>query len=188
MHYYLSANAAKDLGVSNFTSASEEHAEFSQHWYAHRVLIERRKCFIAMESQTRYALIFCGVTKPVLNKFPLLFADRLWRHIVSLCEVADSDFEHIKQMATNLCSDITLHKGLNKSIQAHITDVAHQLEWDLSRYGFPDDPGQEFYLCLKANQTPRTRYGEKGFILPIEEFQRLWCEILGVAPAKNERR
>lgn len=188
MHFHLSANAAKDLGVSNFIPVPGDHEEFSKHWYIHRVILERRKCLIAMEAHTRYALVFCSVTKPVLNKFPLLFADCLWRHIVSLCEVADSDFGHIRALAANMCTEAVYHKGLNRSVQAHIKDVAHQLEWDLSRYGFPTDPGQEFYLCLKANQTPRTRYGEKGFVIPLEEFQRLWCEILGVAPAKNERR
>jgi hypothetical protein len=185
MHFYLSANAATDLGRSVFTPAHGDHDEFSKHWYVHRVLIDRRKGFIVMEAHTRYALVFCGVTKPVLNKFPILFADYLWRHIVSLCEVDNGDFEHIKQMAANMCSEIQYHKGLNKSVQAHIKDAAQQLEYDLYQYGFPDEPGKEFYLSMRANRVPCSRYGEKGFIIPLNEFQRLWCEILGVAPAKE---
>jgi hypothetical protein len=88
-------------------------------------------------------------------------------------------------MAAKMCKDIQYHKGLNKSVQAHIKDAAHQLEWDVYQYGFPDEPGKEFHLSMRANKVPRSRYGEIGFIIPLNEFQRLWCEILGVAPAKE---
>lgn len=185
MHFHLSANAAEDLGISEFVPPSGDHDEFSRHWYIHRVTIERRKIFLAMEAHTRYAVIFCCVTKPTLRKFPVLFADSLWRHIVSLCEVPDADFGHIKQMVITMCGNMIYHKGLNKSIQAHIKDAARQLEYDLSRYGFPDDPGKEFFLSVKVNKMLRTRYGEKRYILPLEEFQRLWCETLAVPAVKE---
>ncbi len=185
MHFYTSGNASKDIGIDKFVEPTGDHDEFSRHWYIHRVMVERRKCFIAMEAYTRYAMLFCGMTKPFLNKFSLFFADYLWRHIVSLCAVEDASFSRIKAMASNMCADSVYHKGLNRSIQAHIKDVAHQLEWDIHRYGFPGDPGKEFFMSMQANKVPRSRYGEKGFIIPLDEFQRLWCEILGVAPAKE---
>lgn len=152
MYFYLSANTAKDMGITDFASTSGDHDEFSRHWYLHRVILERRKIFIAMEAHTRYAMIFCGVTKPVLAKFPILFADYLWRHIVSLCAVDDADFGHIRSMAASMCAENVYYKGLNKSVQAHIKDAAHQLEYDLYRYGFPDDPGKEFFLSMGAPQ------------------------------------
>ncbi len=185
MYFYLSANTAKDMGITDFASTSGDHDEFSRHWYLHRVILERRKIFIAMEAHTRYAMIFCGVTKPVLAKFPILFADYLWRHIVSLCAVDDADFGHIRSMAASMCAENVYYKGLNKSVQAHIKDAAHQLEYDLYRYGFPDDPGKEFFLSMNVNKMLRTRHGEKRYIVPLEEFQRLWCEILGVPAAKE---
>ncbi len=185
MHFYLSANAAKDIPVVEFSQPSGDHDAFSRHWYIHRVVIEHRKCFIAMEAHTRYAMHFCGLTKPLLSKFPLLFADYFWRHIVSLCEVHDADFGQIKAMTSKACSELVYHNGLNRSIQAHIKDVAHQLKWDIQRYGFPEYPGKELFMSLNANKVPRSRHGEKGFIIPLKEFQRLWCEILGVQPAKE---
>lgn len=185
MNFYLSANAMKDMAHLDVIPTPGDHDEFSRHWYIHRVVIERRKCFIAMEAHTRYAMLFCGLTKPVLKNVPLLFADYLWRHIISLCAVDDADFGHIRAMASKMCAEVVYHKGLNRSIQAHIKDVAHQLEWDINRYGFPEDPGKEFFMSMKANKVPRRRYGEKGFIIPLEEFQRLWCEILGVVATKE---
>ncbi|MDL2270007.1 hypothetical protein LJC71_11310 [Desulfosarcina sp. OttesenSCG-928-A07] len=185
MNFYLSANAMKDVAPLNLVPETGDNDEFMRHWYIHRVVIERRKCFIAMEAHTRYAMLFCGVTKPVLKNFPLLFADYFWRHIVSLCSVDDADFGRIKAMASKMCADITYHKGLNRSVQAHIKDVAHQLEWDIHSYGFPADPGKEFFMSMQSNEMFRRRHGEKDFIIPLKEFQRLWCGMLGVAPVKK---
>ena len=95
MHFYLSANAVKDTVPSDFIPASGAHDHFSRHWYVHRVFIARCKYIIAMEAHTRYALIFCGVTKPVFHRFQELFADYLWRHIVALCAIEDTDFVYI---------------------------------------------------------------------------------------------
>ena len=185
MHFYLSAKASKDMGVAEFSSATGDHNEFARHWYCHRVTLERRKCFIMMEAHTRYAIFCCGLTKPALKKFSLLFVDYFWRHIVSLCAIDDADFGHIKALATNMCKETIYHKGLNKSVQAHIKDAVRQLEWDIQLYGFPEDPGKEFFMSMKANKVPRSRYGEKGFIIPLEEFQRLWCELLGVGAVRD---
>ena len=185
MHCNLSANATKDLGITEFSQATGDHDEFARHWYCHRVTLARRKCFVMMEAHTRYAMFCCGLTKPTLKKFPLLFADYLWRHIVSLCAINDTGFGHIKTIAANMCQQVAYHKGLNKSVQAHIKDAARQLEWDIHLYGFPEDPGKEFFMSMKANKVPRSRYGEKGFIIPLKEFQRLWCELLGVGAIKE---
>lgn len=185
MHFHLSANAAKDFGVSDFIPAHGDHDEFSQHWYVHRVLIDRRKCIIVMEAHTRYTLIFCGATKPFFNKFPQLLADSLWRHIVALCAVPAGHYDRIRDKAAKMCAGIEYHKGLNKSVQSHIKDVAHELDWQIHQNGFPVNPGAEFYYATKCNQTFRSRYGEKQYIIPLVEFQRQWCERLGVSPLEG---
>lgn len=78
MHFHLSANAAQDLKVKSFASTSEESTPPAQHWYVHRVTMQRRKQVIAMEAQSRYALVFCGVTKPFFENFTTIFSDTLW--------------------------------------------------------------------------------------------------------------
>ena len=185
MHFYLSSNAMQDMKIRAIQPASVEQKAFCEHWYVHRVLIERRKHVIAMESHSRYAMVFCGLTQPAFKRFPELFADYLWRHIVSLCDVPDADFGRIKQLAAAMCCPIVYHKGLSKSVQAHIKDAAHQLEYDIYRYGFPSDPGQEFYLSMKVNKAPRSKNGEKECLWPLEVFQQAWCERLGVKPVKE---
>ena len=33
MYFYLSANTAKDMGITDFASTSGDHDELSRHWY-----------------------------------------------------------------------------------------------------------------------------------------------------------
>ena len=80
-------------------------------------------------------------------------------------------------MTAALCLESVNHKGLNRSVQAHIKDVAMQMEWRMEFGDLPaviTDPAQLFELSLFINKTPRTRYDKKNFFMPLEEFQRLW--------------
>ena len=77
LHFHLSANAAQDMKIKDFTPASEDSAAFCQHWYVHRITVQHRKQCIVMEECSRYALVFCGVTKPFFENFTQIFADAL---------------------------------------------------------------------------------------------------------------
>lgn len=181
MHFHLSANAAQDLKVKDFAPDSDDGTPSAQHWYVHRVTILRRKQVIAMEAQSRYALVFCGVTKPFFENFTNIFADTLWRHIVSLCNVPDTDWGRVKVMTAAMCAENVYHKGLDRSLQAHIKDAALQMEWRMEFGELPPvitDPSQLFELPFFINKTPRTRHGEKQCIFPYEEFQRQWKSVL----------
>lgn len=185
MHFHLSANAAQDLKFKGFAPISEGSISSDQHWYVHRVTVQRRKQVIVMEAHTRYALAFCGVTKHFFENFTGIFADTLWRHIVSLCHVLDVDWGRVKAMTSAICAENLYHKGLDRSLQAHIKDAAIQMEW---RMEFGEllpvitDPEQLFELSFFINKTPRTQRGEKQCIFPHEEFEQLRSVKLGLRP------
>lgn len=184
MHFHLSANAAQDLKIKEFAPTSEGDTASAQHWYVHRVIVQRRKQVIVMEAQSRYALVFCGVTKTFFDDFTGIFADTLWRHIVSLCEVSDAEWGRVKAMTTTMCAMPCYHKGLDRSLQAHIKDAAMQMEWRMEVGELPPvitDSGQLFELSFFINKTPRTRHGEKQCIFPYEAFQRIWREKLALS-------
>ena len=181
MHFHLSTNAASDLKIKDFVAATGDCNAFCQHWYVHRVIFDRRKHVIVMEAHTRYALIFCGVAKPFFANFPEIIADTLWRHIVALCEVPEFKWNAVKTMIAAMCAENIWHKGLNKSVQAHIKDAARDTVWILVRDELPPDltnPGQLFQLTMSINETFRSRFGEKEYIVPLKEFQRLWQKNL----------
>ncbi|HRH78950.1 MAG TPA: hypothetical protein PK129_16510, partial [Cellvibrionaceae bacterium] len=61
IQFYLSKDAAADLKHLVEPPSPENYQ--AMQWYVHRVTIARRKCIIAMEKQSRYAITFCGLTK-----------------------------------------------------------------------------------------------------------------------------
>ncbi len=177
MYFHASSIFAKDAGLTELASQPTGSLEAGQHWFVHRVNIERRKCVLAMDEQTRFVLVFCGMTKPYFMKFPGVFADRLWRTIVAVCEVPDARFGHVRDTVSPLCMNPVWHKFQNRSIQSHIRQAACELGWLIHRDGFPANITQEFAYCLKLNETPRTRYGEKECIWPLDEFQKVWSGV-----------
>lgn len=52
-HFYTSEGTPKDIGIDKFVDPTGDHDEFSRHWFVHRIVIERLKCFIIMETHTR---------------------------------------------------------------------------------------------------------------------------------------
>jgi len=67
-------------------------------WYGHSVTIMRRKCVLIMESQSRYCMIFTGMTKPDFEGFPERFIDRMWREVVSICQLDDDQSEMLAEL------------------------------------------------------------------------------------------
>ena len=180
MYFHASAIFAKDAGLTELASQPTGSLEAGQHWFVHRVILGRRKCVLAMEEQTRFVLLFCGLTKPDFAQFPALFADRLWRTIAAVCEVPDARFDHVRDTVSPLCMTPVWHKFQNRSVQSHIRQAAFELEWLIHRDGFPASITQEFAYSLKLNETPRTKYREKQCLWPLGEFQKVWREQRGI--------
>ena len=173
MHFHASSIFAKDAGLTELSPQPESIPTAAQHWFIHRVTLERRKCVLAMEEQTRIVMLLCGLTKPDFAQFPTLFADRLWRTIVAVCEVPNAQFGVVRERTFALCMNPAWHKFQDRSVQSHIRQAAFEWECHMSFDGFPTDSTQEFAYSLKLNQAPRTRHGGK-FIMPLGEFPKVW--------------
>ncbi len=173
MYFHASSIFAKDAGLTELSLQPESTPTDDQHWFVHRVNLERRKCVLAMEEQTRFVMLFCGLTKPDFAQFPTIFADRLWRTIVAVCEVPDVQFGLVRERIFSLCMNPVWHKFQDRSVQSHIRQAAFELKWLMHRDGFPASITDEFAYSLKLNETPRTRHGGQ-YMWPLEEFQKKW--------------
>lgn len=156
-------------------------------WYAHRVYIMRRKCVIVMEAQSRYAMVFTGLTKPDFGRFPDLFLDRLMRESLSICQLNDEQSGRLANLVMLLGESVQISQGSDRSVQAHVNDVARELDWTSQEIGYlPEHDSHEFNFGLRVNQTPRKRKGDKDYIYPIEVFRGFWLGLLGhVAPGSG---
>ena len=148
-------------------------------WYAHRVYVLRRKCVIAMEAQSRYAMVFTGLTKPDFERFPELFLDRLVREALPICQLDDDQSDHLAALVMMLGESIQISPGSDRSVQAHINDVARELDWMAHDIGYlPEHDSHEFNFGLRVNQMLRKRKGDKDYFYPFEELRGFWLGLL----------
>ena len=156
-------------------------------WYAHRVYILRRKCVIAMEARSRYAIVFTGLTKPDFERFTDFFLDRLMREALSICRLNDEQSGHLAVLIMLLGESVQITAGSDRSVQAHINEVARELHWMSHDIGYlPEHDSHEFNFGLRVNQMLRKRKGDKDYFYPLEKLREFWLGLLGhMAPTPD---
>lgn len=144
-------------------------------WYAHRVQIMRRKCVIAMEMQSRYAMLFPAMTKPDFLRFPETFRDRLVREASTICAFCGVSTEEVMAVAELAAESVKVMAGTNRSVQGHINEVARDLDWRAREIGaLPANDSEAFSFGLWVNETPPGRKGERDMIIPLLQMQNFW--------------
>lgn len=177
IQFHLSKTLSKDLAM-HLGQAQAANASAMQ-WYAHRVTVLRRKCIIAMEWQSRYCMVFCGLTKNAFSQFPEIFADRLWREAVSLCQLDEHGSEKLVALVDMLSAEQHFQTGSDRSVQAHINDVAWHLKNMAEQIGhLPESPEDAFGFGVQMNDWLRKCKSDKDYFKPIEVFQDFWLGML----------
>lgn len=158
-------------------------------WYAHRVHVLRHKCVIVMEAESRYAMVFTGLTKPDFQRFPDLFSDRLIREALSICQLDDDQTGRLGAIATLVTEPVQILPGYDLSVQAHINEVVREMEWTAYEAGtLPEHDGHEFSFGLRMNQTPRKRKGDKDYFYPLEIMRAFWLGLLEHVSARPDNQ
>ncbi|PLY04403.1 MAG: hypothetical protein C0622_03020 [Desulfuromonas sp.] len=147
------------------------------HWYAHRITLKRKKCIIVMEETSRYALIFVGLRKLDFAGFDKVLRSRIVAEASWLCDLPHpGPNERLIKAVQGKCFPVACSQGLDRSVQAHIRQVADELDY-LVRYRFerlPESAEEEFALGNLVNDTLRKRGGDKDYFYP----QKKWRESL----------
>jgi hypothetical protein len=173
IQFHLSKALSSDLAMH--LQECENICKGVMHWYGHRVFVQRRKCIIMMELQSRYCMTFCGLTKPDFKRFPKLFEDRLWREVLAICQPDESQAEKLTGFTKQVAAEQNYRPGHDRSVQSHINEVAWCLDdvsWEAGR--LPADSVEEFAFGVHMNETPRRYKGRKGCFIPIEVFREIW--------------
>ncbi len=188
--FNLSRAAAQALAVS-----AEDNITYmpKMAWYADLVLINRRRCIIAMEESTRYAMVFCGLSRAQLNQFPELFAERLWREVFSICyHVDESAMQSLMAQVQNLQHQVRFQLGQHASVQQHILQVAADLreQVELRCRKLPVDPAAAFsYGIIRVNKVLRQRGNLKEYFVPVDAFEQLCLALIDTpAPIRDQTR
>lgn len=191
LQFYLSKDFSKDMSMHLSEGAEpivDQHARAMQ-WYAHRITVKRRKCVIVMELQSRYAMVFCGLTKRDFENFPELFRKRFLCEVASICQFGDDAQSKLTPLVEAQSDQQIFQTGFNRSVQAHINDVAWHLDnWAHEHDRLPADDSECFDIGVFVNQLLRKCSGDKDYFEPLERYRRFWTSLSGLLKLTEGRR
>ena len=175
---YLSKILTQDMKIHIKEPAATNPGALQ--WYGYRVTVMHRKCVLMMEYKSRYCMVFAGLTKPDFENFPRIFTERLWREVVSICELDDTQSENLTALAHVVAEQQYYQPGSDRSVQAHLRQAADELEIMVNHYTgrLPERGEEEFGCGVKLNGMLRKRKEDKDYFVPLEMFRELWIGLL----------
>ncbi len=182
LQFHLSKDLASDMKVHLASPQAINPA--SLQWYGHRVTIMRRKCVLMMELQSRYCMIFTGMTKPDFERFPERFIERLWHEAVSICQLDDERSEMLAELVFSVAEDQHYQVGYDLSVQSHIRQMVEEIKSYVHHYAgrLPASDEEMFALGVNVNERIRKRKGDKDYFVPLKVFRDFWLGMLALAP------
>ncbi len=98
-------------------------------WQLHAVKIARQNVLVAMQTETRFAMVFWGLKKGDGEALLHLFYQRLANHLLWLAEdtgvLSEADCQTMLDRLLQQHADFRFHAGSDRSVQSHINDVVH---------------------------------------------------------------
>lgn len=162
----------------------------TMNWFAHLVQINQSPCIIAMEERTRYTMIFCGLTSEMLQHFPDIFAERLWREVFSICNnVNDAEMNTLMERVKSLRHQVCFQRGFDKSVHSNLLQVAADLreQVEVRKRALPVEPIAAFsYGIVRANKVLRQRSATQEYFVPIDEFEDLCMTLVKLPRNRTE--
>ena len=151
-------------------------------WYLHQVTIDRQRVWVAMEQQSRFAVVMWGFKKGDGGGLLHAFYERLLNHLISMVTgLGLLNERRAKQLVPHLLAQLSpFHfvPGTDRSVQAHINDVVQACRLAVDEQGcLPNNQDQAANFDLYLNQTPRRVHGGP-FIFPDEQWLCLLLERL----------
>ena len=172
-------------------------------WLLHAKTINRKHIIIAVEVNTRYAMVFADLKKGDVMGFIELFWERLINNMQWMGEdlgLLDEDsiesvvanFHHFHRQPPLFCQ-----RG-DRSAQANINDVFWHFDCRVYEAGgLPNNQEQAASFDIWLNRMPRNVAKVKGCIFPDEEMFVQWClnysgvsddEVVGVRESVKRLR
>ncbi len=143
-------------------------------WYLHQVTIDRQRVWVAMEQQSRFAVVLWGFKKGDGGGLLHAFYERLINHLLDMVTGLELLNERrAEQLVPHLLAQLSpFHfvPGTDRSVQSHINDVVQACRLAVSQQGcLPNNQEQAANFDLFLNQTPRSVRGGP-VIFPDEQW------------------
>ena len=184
-----SADLASDAEL--LRDHSGERVAHIQQWVVHLVRVRRQPCVIAMEAQTRYAMLFTGLRKGDVAGFINRLVERLANEMAFAAGDTGmaSDLEVLMAEFLAQHGEFRFFQRPERSVQAHLNDVAWQLKEQVTT---ADDLPQGHEQCAVfdafANRLLRSTRDKKDYFVPAEEMLVDWLSRYGGLTLQGETR
>lgn len=178
LQFHLSKILSKDM--AQLMSDTNDIYSDAMQWYVHRVTIMRRKCLIAMELQSRYAMVFCGLSRLELRDFPSIFVERLLQEAVFICQQDEEQTAKLAAVVELIGEEYLCQIGSDRSVMAHINQVAEELKYAADRLAgrLPENDEECLGFDVRVNQQLRKRKGQTDYFVPLAIFRDSWLGML----------
>lgn len=146
-------------------------------WVAHLIRIRRKPCILVMDAATRYAMVFTGLKKGDAAGFINQLIERLANEMVFAADDLGAMLDFDATMTQFLAQhrDFRFFLRMDRSVQAHLKEVAWYLEDRVVETGYLPDGHEECALVdERVNQIIRSTKGRRDYFVPEEEMLAYW--------------
>ena len=148
-----------------------------QQWLVHFVRIQRKPCAVAMDIDTRYAMVFSHLKKGDPEGFLNAFTTRL----VNEMALATSELDLLGDFESMLAGFLEQHqrfqfvRRMERSTQAHLKDAIWNFKYRCDEAGrLPDTHEESAMIDARINETPRHIKTRKDCFMPSTEMPCHW--------------
>ncbi len=148
-----------------------------QQWLVHFVRIQRKPCAVAMDIDTRYAMVFSHLKKGDPEGFLNAFTTRL----VNEMALATSELDLLGDFESMLAGFLEQHqrfqfvRRMERSTQAHLKDAIWNFKYRCDEAGrLPDTHEESAMIDARINETPRHIKTRKDYFMPSTEMACHW--------------
>jgi hypothetical protein len=159
-----------------------EPARYVQQWLVHFVRIQRKPCAVAMDIETRYAMVFPHLKKGDPEGFLNAFATRLMNEMVRAATGVEmmADFEAMFARFIELNQRFLFIRRTERSTQSHLNDAVWNFEYRCHAAGrVPETHEDCAVIDERINQLLRSTKARKDHFTPAEEMLCVWLRSVG---------
>lgn len=166
----------------------------SLQWYGHQAVVDGQDCVVLMELQSRYSMVFCGLTQYHLDHFTDVVQERLWKEVCYITQLdedlPEADFALLSDMILDLSREQFFQRGHNRSVTSHINQVVDHLRILVEEEGYalPVNMGEAMEFGLIDNELYRKRKEDKDYFVPLLVFRDFWLGLLDVLLTQSSER
>jgi len=165
-------------GIVQSCLGTEMPSDSAWVWQLHAVKLARKLVFVAMQHETRFAMVFWGLKWGDGETLATLFAERLATHLLRLAKGngavdPDTALMMIDQLMHTLHA-IGFQARSDRSVQTHLNEVVQLCRYAVAEFGgLPDNGAAATGFDAQVNDTLRSIRGAPYF--QPEEALLLHC-------------